>query len=233
MREELAGDPLDVLARWIADATAAGLPLPSTMTLATADGKGVPHARTVLVTAIDGAGVRFHSSRPTTKTRDLDENSHASAVFHWPALGRQVVLQGMATQLDAASSRAAFPTRPRQLQLLAWVYHSLTPCLVAPGHAVGRGAVERAFDDVASVDPTTLEMPPSWTTIRLVPDRLDFWQAGTDVTPPGKTRFVAEGDHTARPTTTPDRPAGLSSPAQLPGPRSSSGRTWRSFPVLP
>lgn len=204
MPEPLSGDPLAVLARWAAEAEAAGLP--RTMTLATADAEGVPHARTVLVTAIERGprtgALRFHSSTPTTKTRDLAVNSHASAVFHWPALGRQVVLQGTAAELDAAVSADAFPTRPRQLQLLAWAYEALTPQLQDPDHAVPPGAVERAFA-AAAADPVSAGAPPSWTTVRLEPERLDFWQAGTVDSPPAKTRFV----------------------------RAAGG--WRSFPVLP
>jgi pyridoxamine 5'-phosphate oxidase len=46
-------------------------------------------------------------------------------------------------------------------------------------------------------------MPASWTTIEVVPARMDFWQAGGELTPPARTRFVRDGDG------------------------------WRSFPVLP
>jgi pyridoxamine 5'-phosphate oxidase len=189
MPEQLSGDPLAVLARWVADAEAAGLP--RTMTFATADADGVPHARTVLVTEIGMDGVRFHSSTPTTKTCDLDANPRASAVFHWPALERQVVLQGSAAELDAATSREGFRIQPRQLQLLAWAYEALLPQLQAPDFAVPPGAVERAFD-AAAEDPASHEAPPSWTTIRLEPDRVDFWQAGTETSPSTKTRFVRE-----------------------------------------
>jgi pyridoxamine 5'-phosphate oxidase len=126
-----------------------------------------------------------------------------SAVFHWPALGRQVVLAGTAGELDAATSRAAFPTRPRSLQLVAWAYEELTPTLVGPDHAVAPGAVEQAFAAAAERDPATLPMPASWTTIRVTPVRMDFWQAGGELTPPSRTRFVRDGDG------------------------------WRSFPVLP
>jgi pyridoxamine 5'-phosphate oxidase len=202
---ERSGDgdnPLDVLARWVTEADAAGLPAPNTMSLATADAGGVPHVRTVLVTAIDAVSLSFHSSAPTTKTRDLAANPRAGAVFHWPALGRQVVLQGSATELDAATSRAAFPARPRQLQLLAWAYEALTPRLAAPDFAVPPGALAQAFD-AAAADPASTAPPPSWTTIRLEPDRVDLWEAGTAATPPTKSRFVRE-------------PAG-----------------WRTFPVLP
>jgi pyridoxamine 5'-phosphate oxidase len=205
MPDRPAGDPLGALARWVDDAAEAGVPLPSTMTLATAGADGVPQARTVLVTAIDpGTGsLRFHSSTPTRKTVDLAASPAVSAVFHWPALGRQVVVAGTAEELDAETSQAAFPTRPRSLQLVAWAYEELTPTLVGPDHAVAPGAVERAFAAAAERDPATLPMPASWTTIEVVPARMDFWQAGGELTPPARTRFVRDGDG------------------------------WRSFPVLP
>lgn len=162
---------MEILARW------AGA-LPVAMTLATADADGAPHARTVLATVIDGDGVRFHSSTPTAKTRDIAVNPRVSAVFLWADAGRQVVLHGTARELDPAVSRAAFPTRPRALQLLAWVYEELTPD--AP---VSPGAVQGAYDGALD----RVEMPPSWTTVQITPDRLDFWQGGT---PPDRTRFV-------------------------------------------
>ena len=205
MHDRLAGDPLEALARWVDEAAAAGIPVPSTMTLATAGADGTPHARTVLVTVVDPAtgSLRFHSSTPTRKTVDLAANPAVSGVFHWPTLGRQVVLAGTAEELDVATSRAAFATRPRSLQLVAWAYEELTPTLAGPDHAVAPGAVEEAFTAAAERDPATLPMPPSWTTIRVVPARVDFWQAGGELSPPSRTRFVREG----------------------PG--------WRSFPVLP
>jgi pyridoxamine 5'-phosphate oxidase len=185
--ELLSGDPLTVLARWIAAGEH------QTMTFATADADGVPHARTVLVTGIDADGVRFHSSTPTTKTRDLAANPRASAVFYWPGHARQVVLEGIAAELDAETSREGYRTQARQLQLIAWAYHALLPRLEAPDYAVPPGAVEEAFD-AAAADPASREAPPSWTTIRLEPHRADFWQAGTESSPSTKTRFVRDGD---------------------------------------
>jgi len=197
--EQLTGDPLAVLARWAAAAQAAGDP--RTMTFATADADGTPHARTVLVTGID-TGVRFHSSTPTTKTRDIAANPRASGVFHWPALERQVVLQGRAVELDAETSREGYRTQARQLQVLAWANQALLPHLQPPDYAVPPGAVEAAFD-AAAADPASRNAPPTWTTIRLEPDRIDFWQAGTETSPSTKTRFVRDGEG------------------------------WRQFPVLP
>ena len=199
MPEQLSGDPLAVLARWAATAQRAGDP--RTMTFATADADGMPHARTVLVTRID-TGVCFHSSTPTTKTRDIAANPRASGVFHWPALERQVVLQGRAVELDAETSREGYRTQARQLQVLAWANQALLPHLQPPDYAVPPGAVEAAFD-AAAADPASRNAPPTWTTIRLEPDRIDFWQAGTETSPSTKTRFVRDGEG------------------------------WRQFPVLP
>ena len=205
MRATPVGDPLVVLAAWVDEAAATAVPMPSTMTLATVGADGTPQARTVLVTAVDPASgsLRFHSSTPTRKTVDLAVNPAVSGVFHWPVLGRQAVPASTAEELDAATSRAAFPTRPRPLQLVAWAYEDLTPTLRGPDHAVAPGAVERAFAAAAERDPDTLPMPPSFTTIRLVPTRVDLWQAGGELAPPTRTRFV----------------------------RADGG--WRSFPVLP
>ncbi len=196
-RESLTGNPLDVLARWVAEAAQPTMTQP-TMTLATADAAGVPHARTVLVTAVDATSLSFHSSTPTTKTRDIAARPRVAGVIHWPALGRQVVLQGVAVELDAAVSRAAFPTRPLGLRRLAWAYETLaadganrSDVVLAPGD------VERAFAAAGDAP----DMPPSWTTIRLEPDRADFWQAGDDDTPASKTRFTRpDGTWTAHPT---------------------------------
>jgi pyridoxamine 5'-phosphate oxidase len=184
--ERLEPDPMAVLDRWLGEAAAAGLPVPGTMTLATAGPDG-PHARTVLVTTLDGDALRFHSSTPTTKTRDLAADPRASGVFHWPALGRQAILTGRAVELDAAASLAAYPTRPRQLQLVAWAYEELLPGLAAP-YGVAPGAVEAAFAAAAD-DPRSAAAPASWTTIAFTPARIDFWQAGTPTTPPTKTRY--------------------------------------------
>lgn len=196
----LDDDPLAQLASWAGDAAP-----PTTMVLATADSDGAPHARTVVVTAITAAGLRFHSSSPTTKTADLAVNPRASAVLHWPLLGRQAVVSGAVRELAAEVSDAAYPTRPRQLQLLGWVYEDLARQPVGPGGEQPPGAVEAAFAAAADRDPSTLPRPESWSTYELSPQRVELWRAGDDLTPPRRTRYLR-------------------------GPQDGG---WRSFPVLP
>lgn len=216
-RENASENPLETLARWADEAEAAGVPSPRTLTFATVDADGAPHARIVLSTVIDAEHVRFHSSRPTAKTRDLAENPRASAVFFWPALARQVILHGTAAELDDATSLAAYPTRPRQLQLVAWAYEDvLTEAGVLGRHPAGtdRTGSRTVASDVATSDeriaasvaqhaerdPATLPMPGSWTTIGFVPDRVDLWQGMGPEVAAHKARFDKLADGTWRRT---------------------------------
>lgn len=191
--EELDGDPLPIVSRWIDEAGHSGVPVPSTMTFCTVDSDGTPHARIVLVTVIDETSLRFHSSSPTTKTLDVGADSRVAAVYHWPTLGRQVTLHGTAVELSDEVSRAAYPTRPRQLQLVGWAYEELLPRL-GPDGEIPRSELVAAFDAAAQRDPATLAKPPGWTTLTLTPTRVDFWQAGAELVPPTKTRFLRQED---------------------------------------
>ncbi|WP_066460913.1 pyridoxine/pyridoxamine 5'-phosphate oxidase [Sanguibacter suarezii] len=198
-------DPLATVAQWVQEAAAAGSRSPHTLTFATVGPDGAPHARTVLSTLIDSEHVRFHSSVPTTKTRDLRADPRASAVFFWPEIGRQVVLHGHATELDEATSRAAFPTRPRQLQLVAWAYDDVLA--EAGGGAIDPDVVsaevptsaEHVADRVAhhaASPPEDLPMPASWTTIAFTPTRVDLWQGVGPEVAALKTRYDKGADGT-------------------------------------
>lgn len=206
--QELDGDPIAQLVLWVLEgADESATAAPTTMVLATADGDGAPHARTVVVTAIGGDGLRFHSSRPTTKTDDLAVNPRASGVLHWPALGRQAVVHGSAETLPDEVSDDAFPIRPRPLQLLGWAYEDLAERPVGPDGEQPPGAVEASFAAAAQRDADDagpLPRPASWTTVELRPHRVELWRAGSDVAPPRRTRYL----------------------------RADAGG-WRSFPVLP
>lgn len=216
MAEHITGNPLETLARWALEAEDAALPSPRTLTFATVDATGTPHARIVLSTVIDDEHVRFHSSRPTAKTRDLAQNPRASGVFFWPALARQVILHGTASELDASVSRAAYPTRPRQLQLVAWAYDDVlreggapigaasadvgpddgprAARRVASDLATSAERIDRSVAEHAARDAATLPAPGSWTTIAFVPERVDMWEGvGLDVAA-RKTRFDRQPD---------------------------------------
>ena len=198
-------DPLATLAQWVEEAAQAGAPSPRTFTFGTVDADGTPHARTVLSTLIDAEHVRFHSSTPTVKTRDLRADGRASGVFFWPEIGRQVVLHGRAVELDEATSRAAYPTRPRQLQLVAWAYDDvlteagggvIDPDLVSADVPTSAAHVADRVAHHGARPAADLPMPPSWTTIAFTPTRVDLWQGVGPEVAALKTRYDKGADGT-------------------------------------
>jgi len=178
-------DPIAALAGWIAEA-GGGDPA---MVLATVGPDGTPHARTVLVTGVVDGALRFHTSTPTQKTRDLAAHPQASGVFGWPALGRQAVVGGPVAELPRAVTETAFAQRPPQLRRLAWAYDTLLPHLTGPLQAVEPGAVEQAFAEAP--DATA---PPTWTTFALTPVRIELWQSQGPDAPAARTRYVRDDD---------------------------------------
>src|SRR5690606_15208909 len=106
---------------------------PNAMVLATADADGRPSARTVLLKGYDERGFTFYTNYRSRKGRELAVNPHASLVFPWLAMRRQVVVCGAAYPVDRAETEAYFATRPRGAQLGAWASPQST---VIAGRAV-------------------------------------------------------------------------------------------------
>ena len=108
-----------------------------------------------------------------------------SGVFYWP--GRQVVLRGMAGELPADVSRAAFPTRPLGLRRLAWAYDALG----AGGSdtVLAHGDVERAFAAAGAArgDAAELDDDPAGARTERTSGR-----RATTTPPRVKTRFIRE-----------------------------------------
>jgi pyridoxamine 5'-phosphate oxidase len=181
MRVDYRRDELDVgdladtwyaqLARWLDDATAAGVVEPNAMVLATTSDDCTPSSRTVLCKDVDERGVVFYTNYTSAKSHELRAMRRAAATFPWYALQRQVSLRGEVEQVAAEETRAYWVTRPRGSQLGAWA--SAQSIYVRDRGALDAAlaAIERRFADVAEVP-----VPPHWGGWRIVPDRVEFWQ---------------------------------------------------------
>lgn len=204
----MGSHPLSILAQWAQEAEDKGLSSPRTFTFTTATPDGTPHSRTVLSTVIDSHTIRFHSSSPTTKTLDLAANPRACGVFFWPDLGRQAIIHGTAHELSADVSTEAFPTRPRQLQLVALAYEDVfaahgidtsqptgrqkTPSSQLPTTAAHIADLYAQHDQGGTAQ---LVRPQSWTTIEFTPHRIDLWQGVGPELAAHKTRFDLDNQH--------------------------------------
>lgn len=172
-RDQLEADPVAQLDRWIADAAAAAVHEPHAMVLATVGEEGRPHARVVLCRGAGADGLRFFSNYESAKGRQLAARPWASALFFWPALERQVRVEGAIERLSREDSAAYFASRPRESQLGAWASPQSEPL---PDR---QALLDRLAEVTARFDGQDVPLPPFWGGYRLVPDRFEFWQGRT------------------------------------------------------
>jgi pyridoxamine 5'-phosphate oxidase len=167
----LAADPVEQFSAWLADAAAAGLPEPNAMVLSTVSAAGRPRARTVLLKEHGQAGFVFYTNHTSAKAQDLAGHGHASALFPWYALRRQVIVQGAVTRMSQADSEPYFHSRAHGSQIGAWASRQSS--------VIGsRAVLEEAYARLEERWPegTAVPMPDFWGGYRLVPDLVEFWQ---------------------------------------------------------
>lgn len=162
--------PFEQFSNWFDQAAKSGIAEPNAMTLATVDSHGMPHARVVLLKALDETGFVFYTNYHSDKAKQLAQNPHASLLFFWIELQRQVRISGSVKKVTSAESDAYFGLRPRASQLGA---------LASPQSQVipDREHLEQRFvllEKQYSEKP--INRPENWGGYRLTPVRMEFWQ---------------------------------------------------------
>ena len=171
LEADLAADWRSQFARWFAEATAAGLPEPNAMVVATADARARPSARTVLLKGYDERGFVFYTNYASRKGTEALTNPAASLVFPWFPMQRQVVVAGAVERVDRAETEEYFATRPRGSQLGAW---ASPQSQVVPDRAAVEAGLAAAVERFGTEGP--IPPPPHWGGLRVVPDAVEFWQ---------------------------------------------------------
>jgi len=165
-----AADPFDVFQNWMAEAVARESGDPTAMTLATSAPDGAPSARMVLLKGADRRGFVFYSNISSRKGGELAANPRAALVFHWPAIGRQVRIEGAAEPVSEAEADAYFASRPRVSKLGAWASDQSRPL---PDMAT----LERRIAELDARHPgENIPRPPHWRGFRVMPERIEFWR---------------------------------------------------------
>ena len=168
-RDDLLDDPIELFRRWLADAEAAGVPLPNAMALATADAEGRPSVRHVLLRGVDERGFEFFTNYGSRKGRQLAANPHAGLVFLWKGLDRQVHVTGPVSRTSTAESDAYFATRPRDAQLGAWASRQSEVL-------TGREELEARLAESDTRFPGDVPRPTHWGGFLVIPETIEFWQ---------------------------------------------------------
>ena len=139
--------------------------------LATADAHGRPSLRMVLVRRVDERGFVFFTNYSSRKSLEITDNPHAALCFDWPDIDEQIRIEGPVERTSAAESDSYFAGRPRGSQLGAWASRQSA---VLPSPAA---LDARLRDAEARFEGRPVERPVFWGGYRIVPARIEFWQA--------------------------------------------------------
>ncbi|HXS33007.1 MAG TPA: pyridoxal 5'-phosphate synthase [Solirubrobacterales bacterium] len=167
-------DPIKILGRWLEEARDAGDPTPGAMTLVTATAEGAPSARMVTLKRLEADALVFTTALWTRKAEELRANPRVATVFYWPALGRQVRIEGRGELAERELAEELFAGRPRERQLQALVSRQGE---TIEGLDPLRERLERLRAEIAE---SAIECPPDWGAVRIVPDRVEFWKEAPD-----------------------------------------------------
>jgi pyridoxamine 5'-phosphate oxidase len=165
--------PIAQFNAWFDEAREAGVPVPETITLATADASGRPSARTLLLKGADERGFTFFTGYESRKGRELEANPRAALVVYWQPLGRQVRVEGTVRKLPAEESDAYFATRPPRSRAAAAASRQSEVI-------EGREELETEIERLLAEHGDDVPRPERWGGYVLEPEVIEFWQHGDD-----------------------------------------------------
>jgi pyridoxamine 5'-phosphate oxidase len=166
-------EPLPLLREWIEEARERGLAQPASVAFVTVGEGGHPSARTVTLKRIEDDALLFSSALWTRKARELEANPNVALLFHWPELGRQAHVTGVAALADRALAEELFAERDPMHQLQTVVSRQGEPIEdLAP--------LRDRIDHLARVQEAPPPCPPDWGAYLVRPETVELWEEAED-----------------------------------------------------
>jgi pyridoxamine 5'-phosphate oxidase len=166
-------DPLALVREWLDHAVESGLAEPNAMVVSTVGPDGAPSSRLVLCKGLDERGPVFFTNYSSRKGRELAAQPAVSLLFPWHSLGRQVRIEGAASQVSPEESDDYFASRPRGAQLSAWASQQSEV-------VESRDVLEQRVRDLDQRYPDVVPRPAHWGGFRVTPRSIEFWQNRPD-----------------------------------------------------
>ena len=174
--DSVLDNPVEQFKVWLQEAITAEAEEPTAFVLSTVDAStGQPSARVVLLKDVDEIGFTFFTNYQSRKGKELALNPLACITFFWPALERQVRIEGNIEQIPPQASDDYFHSRPKGSQIGAWASPQSQ-------EIESRKVLEESGNYFASkfADAEIVPRPMHWGGYRLIPTNVEFWQGRPD-----------------------------------------------------
>ncbi len=162
--------PVQQFQQWFQEAIDAQVPEPNAMTLSTISAEGTPSARIVLLKGVEEHTFVFYTNYQSRKGQEMEAHPQVALTFFWPALERQVRVEGTVHKVSEAQSTHYFHSRPRSSQIGAWVSPQSQKIEDRSVLDQRQEAFEKKFAG------QTIPKPPYWGGYAVQPHRMEFWQ---------------------------------------------------------
>ena len=172
LESEVAVDAIEQFSIWWKDALDSNIDEVNAMTVATASKEGIPSARVVLLKGFDENGFVFFTNYQSAKGVEIAENKHASLLFFWKELERQVRINGLLEKIDDTANDDYFKSRPYGSQIGAWS---------SPQSSVidSRDMLDENVKKYQEQFGNNVPRPIHWGGYILRPQSIEFWQGRT------------------------------------------------------
>lgn len=166
--KHLQENPFQQFSLWMEEVLQSGVDEPTAMVLSTVSHDNKPSSRVVLLKEVSDSGFVFFTNYESRKGIQLSANPHASLLFFWKELERQVRIEGKVFRIPTDNSDAYFLSRPLESRISA---------IISPQSKKieSRDALEKKRDELLKEN-HKLMRPEKWGGYILIPDYFEFWQ---------------------------------------------------------
>jgi pyridoxamine 5'-phosphate oxidase len=167
--EDVDVDAINQFTIWWNDAIDSNIEEVNAITLATASKEGIPSARIVLLKGYNKDGFVFYTNYNSQKGKEIAENNHATLLFFWKELERQVNIKGIVEKVSEKESDEYFYKRPVASRIGAWS---------SPQSSVisSRKVLEESEVKFREQFGNNVPRPPHWGGYRVKSQSIEFWQ---------------------------------------------------------
>jgi len=173
IESNLPDNPFVLLKSWLKDIAKLKVPDFNAMVLSTVGKNNTPASRVVLLKDITEQGqLTFFTNYKSRKGNEISENNHVAVNFFWPAMERQIRIEGTVKKLSRNKSQLYFDSRPLESRISA---------ILSPQSQKIKNLDElrlKAKEMMKSQHNITI--PENWGGYSVSPEYFEFWQGGED-----------------------------------------------------